>query len=172
MWSFDTFFKEVTNILSKNVVHVFYMNRTASIEVYINDDETFCELKEQIKQHTDVQPDSQILILNSADMEETFGLDTLVKDLPPTTDLKPIFLYHIGYFSVTPTELMSQLPEFPTFSNTVSVENDASLSKLGCSVGHEYKRRIEAYARIEHVMKIGTEQFCEMLHHTISKLIE
>lgn len=33
MWSFDRFFKEVTNILSKKVLHVFYVNRTSSIEV-------------------------------------------------------------------------------------------------------------------------------------------
>lgn len=33
MWSFERFFKEVTLILSKRVLHVFYMNNTSSIEV-------------------------------------------------------------------------------------------------------------------------------------------
>lgn len=33
MWSFDRFFKEVTNILSKRVLHVFHINRASSIEV-------------------------------------------------------------------------------------------------------------------------------------------
>lgn len=93
MWSFDRFFKEVTNILSKNVVHVFYMNCAASIEVYMNHDEPFFNLKEHIKLQTEVQPENQILIVNNADMEETFDSNTLVKNFPPTTDTKPVFLY-------------------------------------------------------------------------------
>lgn len=33
MWSFDRFFKEVTNILNKRILHVFYINRSQSIQV-------------------------------------------------------------------------------------------------------------------------------------------
>lgn len=171
MWSFDRFFKEVTNILSKKVVHVFYMNRASSIEVYMNDDEPFFNLKEHIKLQTDVQPESQILILNNADMEEKVGSNTLVKGFPPTTDIAPVFLYSIDNNNVTlPAEL--DLPKFPTFPNAVSVENDASLSKMSCSVGHECKRRIETFARMDQLMKVSVEQFIEVLRDTISKLLE
>ncbi|XP_031623929.1 serine/threonine-protein kinase TBK1 [Contarinia nasturtii] len=171
MWSFDRFFKEVTNILSKKVLHVFYMNRTSSIEIYMNDDEPFFNLKEHIKLQTDVQPESQILIMNNQDMEEKVGTNSLVKGFPPTTELTPIFLYSVDNNNVTiGSEL--DLPKFPTFPNAVSVENDASLSKMGCSVGHECKRRIEMYSRMDQLMKYSVEQFIVVLRDTISKLLE
>lgn len=137
----------------------------------MNDDEPFFNLKEHIKLQTDVMPESQILILNSQDMEEKVGTNSLVKGFPQTTALDPIFLYSIDNNNVTiPNEL--DLPKFPNFPNTVSVENDASLSKMACSVGHECKRRIEMYSRMDQLMKKSVEQFIEVLRDTISKLLE
>lgn len=171
MWSFDRFFKEVTNILSKRVLHVFYMNRSALIEVYMNEDEPYFNIKEHIKLQTDVQPESQILILNNQDMEEKMDTSSLVKGFPSTNAKSPIFLFSIDNNNVTiPPEL--DLPKFPTFSNAVSVESDASLSKMGCSVGHECKRRIEMYSRMDELMKLSVQQFISVLRETISKLLE
>lgn len=137
----------------------------------MNEDEPYFNLKEHIKVQTDVMPESQILILNSLDLEEKIGSNSLVKGFPPTTDSHPIFLYSVDNNNVTiPSEL--DLPKFPTFPNAVSVENDASLSKMGCSVGHECKRRIEMYGRMDALMKLSVEQFIEVLRDTISKLLE
>lgn len=137
----------------------------------MNEDEPFFNIKEHIKLQTDVQPESQILILNSQDMEEKVGSNTFVKGFPPTTELNPIFLYSIDNNNVTiPPEL--DLPKFPTFPNAVSVENDASLSKMGCSVGHECKRRIEMYSRMDQLMKSSVEQFIEVLRATITQLLQ
>lgn len=137
----------------------------------MNEEEPFFNIKEHIKLQTDVQPESQILILNSQDMEEKVGANTFVKGFPPTSELCPIFLYSIDNNNVTiPTEL--DLPKFPTFPNAVSVENDASLSKMGCSVGHECKRRIEMYSRMDQLMKSSVEQFIDVLRSTISQLLQ
>lgn len=137
----------------------------------MNEDEPFFNLKEHIKLQTDVQPESQILIMNNQEMEEKVGTNSLVKGFPPTNELAPIFLYSIDNNNVTiPSEM--DLPKFPTFPTAVSVENDASLSKMGCSVGHECKRRIEMYSRMDQLMKLSVEQFIDVLRDTISKLIE
>lgn len=137
----------------------------------MNDDEPFFNLREHIKLQTDVMPESQILIMNNQDMEEKVGTNSLVKGFPPTTATTPIFLYSIDNNNVTiPAEL--DMPKFPTFPNAVSVENDASLSKMGCSVGHEWKRRIEMYSRMDQLMKYSVEQFIAVLRDTISKLSE
>lgn len=137
----------------------------------MNEDEPFFNLKEHIKLQTDVQPESQILIMNNQEMEEKVGTNSLVKGFPPTSELAPIFLYSIDNNNVTiPSEM--DLPKFPTFPTAVSVENDASLSKMGCSVGHECKRRIEMYSRMDQLMKLSVEQFIDVLRDTISKLIE
>lgn len=137
----------------------------------MNEDETFFNLKEHIKVQTDVQPESQILIFGNQHLETKVGTNSLVKGYPPTTTESPIFLYSIDNNNVTiPHEL--DLPKFPTFPNAVSVENDASLSKLACSVGHECKRRIEMYSCMDQLMKESVEQFIVVLRETITKLTE
>lgn len=137
----------------------------------MNEDEPFFNLKEHIKLQSDVQPESQILILNNQDMEEKVGSNSLVKGFPPTSDKAPIFLYSIDNNNVTVCS-ESDMPKFPTFPNAVSVENDASLSKMACSVGHECKRRIEMYSHMDELMKLSVEQFIVVLRDTISKLLE
>ena len=171
MWSFDRFFKEVTKILSKRVLHVFHINRTASIEVYMNEDDTIFSLKEHIQLQTDVQPESQILLLEIQHLEARVGTNSLVKGYPTTDAESPIFLYSGDNNNVTlPEEL--ELPKFPTFPNAISVENDASLAKVACSVGHECKRRLECYSRKDRLMKAAVESFILMLIETLTKLSE
>lgn len=171
MWSFDRFFKEVLTILSKRVLHVFYINRSMSIEVYIEHDAQLDQVKEHITLQTDVLPESQILLLGNDHIEAKVGAQSLVKGYPPTEAESPIFLYSADNNNVTiPAEL--ELPKFPTFPNTVSVENDASLAKVACSVGHECKRRVESYSRIDLLMKAGVQQFIELLRANLCKLLE
>lgn len=141
------------------------------LKVYMNEDEPLFNFKEYIKLQTDVQPESQILLLDNQHLEDKVGINTLVKGYPPTSAENPIFLYSIDNNNVTiPVEL--ELPKFPTFPNSVSVENDASLAKVGCSVGHECKRRVETYSRMDLLMKNSVEQFIVMLKNTLTKLIE
>lgn len=171
MWSFDRFFKEVLNILNKKIIHVFYINQTSSIEVYTDMNEPLFNVKEHIKLQTDVKTESQILLLDNEHLEDKVGANSHVSSYPPTTAENPIFLYSTDNNNVTvPAEL--ELPKFPTFPNSVSVENDASLAKVGCSVGHECKRRIETYSKMDHLMKLGVQQFIEMLRTTLVKLLE
>lgn len=137
----------------------------------MNEDEPLFNLKEHIKVQTKVEPESQILILNNQYLEAKVGTNSLVKGYPTTCTVAPILLYSIENNNVTvPAEL--EVPKFPTFPNAVVVENDASLSKMGCSVGHEYKRRIEHYSRIDLLMKSSVEQFIEVSRDTITKLDE
>lgn len=104
-------------------------------------------------------------------MEAKVGAQSLAKGYPETTTETPIFLYSTDNNNVTvPAEL--DLPKFPTFPNSVSVENDASLAKVACSVGHECKRRVETYSRIDLLMKAAVEQFGEMLRTNLGKLLE
>lgn len=137
----------------------------------MDEEDTLFNFKEHIKLQSDVQPESQILLLASDHFEATVGANTLVKGYPTTDSDRPIFLYSTDNNNVVlPPEL--ELPKFPTFPNTVSVENDASLAKVACSVGHECKRRIESYSKMDHLMKSGIAQFTNILKTTLTKLLE
>jgi len=41
-----------------------------------------------------------------------------------------------------------EVVKFPVFQNVISVENDASLGKLACSVGYVCKRRINKLSMV------------------------
>ncbi|GAB0093300.1 serine/threonine-protein kinase TBK1 [Sergentomyia squamirostris] len=171
MWSFDRFFAEVTNILSKRVLHVFYMNKVSSIKIFMNMDEPLFNLKEHIRLQTEVRSESQLLLLDNQCLEDRVGAETSVRGYPETSSEDPIFMLSIDNNNVTlPAE--TEQPKFPTFPNTVSVENDASMAKMSCSVGHDAKRRTEMYSVMDRLIKSGVRQFITMLKNCLTKLLD
>ncbi|XP_068150621.1 serine/threonine-protein kinase TBK1 [Drosophila tropicalis] len=170
-WSFDRFFQEVTLILRKRVIHVFYMNRTSSVEVFLEPDEQIDNFRERIFVQTEVPLEKQILLFNNEHLEKKVTPRTIVKAFPTTTTEQPIFLYSNDDNNVQlPNQL--DLPKFPVFPPNVSVENDASLAKQACSVGHECKRRVDIFTTMDILIKKGVEQFIEMLITTIGLLLK
>jgi TANK-binding kinase 1 len=171
MWSFERFFWEVTNILNKKVLHLFYMNRGSSIEIFMDPDEPLFHFKEHVNLQSDVNPDNQLLLFDEEHLEEKVGSITAVRGYPPTSIFQPIMLFSIENNNVSlPKEL--DLPKFPSFPAGVSVENDASLAKVSCSVGHECKRRVENFSRIDKLIQSGIERFIGLLKVTLNKLSE
>lgn len=86
-WSFDRFFQEVTLILRKRVIHVFFMNRTSSIEVFLEPEEQIDNFRERIFLQTEVPLEKQILLFNNEHLEmkitprtigETYYIDFLI----------------------------------------------------------------------------------------------
>lgn len=75
-----------------------------------------------------------------------------------------------NYNVILPTEW--DLPKFPTFPNGISVENDASLAKVACSVGHECKRRVENLSLLDTLMNKSVHQFSGFLAGFLVKLLK
>uniref|UniRef100_W8BFK6 Serine/threonine-protein kinase TBK1 n=1 Tax=Ceratitis capitata TaxID=7213 RepID=W8BFK6_CERCA len=170
-WSFDRFFQEVTLILRKIVLHVFFTNRTTSVEVYLEPDEQIDNFRDRIYLQTEVPIEKQILLFNNEHLESRVMSSSISKAFPTTTAESPIFLYSNDDNNVQlPQQL--ELPKFPVFPTNVSVENDASLAKAACSVGHECKRRIDTFTSMDMLMKRGVEQFIAMLITTITLLLK
>uniref|UniRef100_A0A034VTA3 Serine/threonine-protein kinase TBK1 n=1 Tax=Bactrocera dorsalis TaxID=27457 RepID=A0A034VTA3_BACDO len=170
-WSFDRFFQEVTLILRKFVLHVFFTNRTTSVEVYLEPDEQIDNFRERVFLQTEVPIEKQILLFNNEHLERKVTSSSISKAFPKTTAENPIFLYSNDDNNVQlPQQL--ELPKFPVFPTNVSVENDASLAKAACSVGHECKRRIDTFTSMDILMKRSVEQFIAMLITTITLLLK
>ncbi|XP_017859130.1 PREDICTED: serine/threonine-protein kinase TBK1 [Drosophila arizonae] len=170
-WSFDRFFQEVTLILRKRVIHVFFTNRTTSVEVFLEPNEQIDNFRERIFLQTEVPVEKQILLFNNEHLEKKISPRTIAKAFPITTTEHPIFLYSNDDNNVQlPQQL--ELPKFPVFPPNVSVENDASLAKAACSVGHECKRRVDIFTTMDILIKKAVEQFIEMLITTITLLLK
>ncbi|KAL1396039.1 hypothetical protein pipiens_010802 [Culex pipiens pipiens] len=171
MWSFDRFFYEVQHILNKKMLHIFYANRANAIEVYMDPEETFFNLKEHIFVQTEVPHSSQLLLMESELFELRVGANSSARGYSATVADDPLMLFNIENNNVTlPAEL--DLPKFPSFPSGVSVENDASLAKVACSVGHECKRRVEVFSMLDTLMTKAVEQFAGLLKNLLVKLLE
>ena len=171
MWSFERFFWEVQNILNKKVLFLFYMNRASSVEIFMDPDEPLFHFKEHVNLQTDVNADNQLLLYEEEHLEERVGANTAVRGYPETSIFNPIMLFSIENNNVSlPKEL--ELPKFPSFPTGVSVENDASLAKVACSVGHECKRRVENYSKMDKLIQKGIERLIGMLKVTLNKLLD
>ncbi|KAM8715635.1 hypothetical protein ACLKA7_002652 [Drosophila subpalustris] len=170
-WSFDRFFQEVTLILRKRVIHVFFTNRTSSVEVFLEPEEQIDNFRERIFLQTEVPLEKQILLFNNEHLEKRVTPRTIAKAFPSTSIEQPIFLYSNDDNNVQLPQQM-ELPKFPVFPPNVSVENDASLAKAACSVGHECKRRVDIFTTMDILIKKGVEQFIEMLITTITLLLK
>ncbi|KAF9422397.1 hypothetical protein HW555_001987 [Spodoptera exigua] len=143
IWTFEKFFYEVQITTSTTPVHVFHVNKAASIKVFLKPDEKFEHLQTYICEQTSVVAESQILLYKDQLIHTVIDDNTLGKEYPETTAEEPLILFNKNNNNVSMAP-EPEVPKFPVFPNIVSVENDASQAKTACSVGHVIKRRVEA----------------------------
>ena len=72
---------------------------------------------------------------------------TNARGFPKTSESAPIFLFSKENNNVMAND-SNDVPKFPVFQNVISVENDASLGKLACSIGHACKRQVNRIAMV------------------------
>ncbi|KAJ8718229.1 hypothetical protein PYW07_006159 [Mythimna separata] len=143
IWTFDRFFSEVQVTTSTTPVHVFHVNKAASIKVFLKPDEKYEHLQTYICEQTSVVAESQILLYRDKLMLSVVDDNTLGSEYPETSAEEPLLLFNKNNNNVSMAP-EPDIPKFPVFPNIVSVENDASQAKTACSVGHVIKRRVEA----------------------------
>lgn len=169
IWTFEKFFSEVTGILSRKVIHVFHINRAQSLKIYLHPDATYEEFQCLVLEQTDVSPNNQILLHKDNILLSEIEDSTPGKGYPQTEDDEPIMLFSKENNNVT---LMPEpeMPKFPTFSNLISVESDASLAKSACSVGHVCKRRIEKLSRCSRLIHLCVNNFTSLVCKDLQKV--
>ncbi|XP_045777800.1 serine/threonine-protein kinase TBK1 [Maniola jurtina] len=142
IWTFDRFFSEVQMVTSTKPVHIFHVNKAASLKVFLKPEEKYEHLQTYICEQTSVVAESQILLYRDTLLLTEIDDNTLGKNYPDTTAEVPLMLFNKNNNNVSMTP-EPEIPKFPVFPNIVSVENDASQAKTACSVGHVVKRRVE-----------------------------
>lgn len=171
VWSFDRFFSEVTDILSRKLLHIYHLNRSQSIRVYLHPEGTYVEVQSLIRDQTDVAPISQILLLKDRPLLDVVDENTPGRGYPKIDEKCPIMLLSKDNNNVIPAP-ENPLPDFPTFPNHVSVETDASLAKVACSVGHECKRRIGKLAQTSCINNLCVEVMSTVVSKDLERVLE
>jgi TANK-binding kinase 1 len=63
MWTFDKFFSEVTKILSKKKLHIFYMTKLTEHRIYLDKEENLEQFQLLLAQQCEVAPEHQVTII-------------------------------------------------------------------------------------------------------------
>lgn len=63
IWSFERFFTEVQNTLSRKVLYVFNVNRANLIKVFLHQNDQYEQFQQHVCEQTDVNANNQILLL-------------------------------------------------------------------------------------------------------------
>lgn len=171
MWTFDKFFSEVTRILSKKKIHIYYMTKLTEHRIYLDKEERLEQFQVLLTQQTEVAPENQILIFDKMMIDHYVDDKTPGTSFPDTARLNPVILFSKENNNVA-LGIDKELPPFPTLPNLVSVENDATLAKSACAVGYAYQRKIEAYGHCSEVVAKAVKMLSEVIIIQLEKLQE
>ncbi|RZF49044.1 hypothetical protein LSTR_LSTR017591 [Laodelphax striatellus] len=142
IWTFDKFFTEVTKALTRKPVHVYHINKAQSVRIYVHPDDVYSDFQALVHEQTEITAENQIILFKDTHLISLVGEGNPSRTYPQTELGCPMLLFSKENNNVV-IVADSELPKFPSFPNNVSVENDATLAKTACSVGHVCKRRIE-----------------------------
>ncbi|EEB15763.1 serine/threonine-protein kinase TBK1, putative [Pediculus humanus corporis] len=170
IWNFERFFNEVTNILSRKLIHIFHVNNLQMIRVYLHPEETYDELQNLLTEQTDITPQNQILLLKEKPLLSIVEETTLGKGYPKFDEMEPIMLFSKENNNVN-VILENDGPKFPSFQNTISVESDASLGKVACSVGHVCKRKIEKISKASKFCHNCVQSFTTAISNDLDRVV-
>ncbi|XP_054012334.1 serine/threonine-protein kinase TBK1 [Hylaeus anthracinus] len=171
IWSFEKFFAEVTDILSRKRVHIFNVHKGSVIKVFLHPEEKLMALQVHIQNQTGIAPDAQILLCGDTFLTNIIEESTPGKGYPNTSQDKPLMLFSKENNNVI-LPVDAELPKFPVFANLVSVENDASQAKVACSVGYVYKRRIDKLVLCSKLSRDAIEAFSGLVSTELTRLLE
>ncbi|RXG71378.1 Serine/threonine-protein kinase TBK1 [Armadillidium vulgare] len=175
MWNFDEFFSEVTKLLSKRVVHLFFVNRVQPLIIYMDPEQNFSlqhlqNLQHLVYEQTDVDPTHQLLLFDNKFYSDLVDESKPGKTIPTTTPTFPVVLFSKQEDDVT--LLLPKVPalKFPVFPNMVSVDHDAAVGKSICSIGYAVKRRIEYFCKCIRLIEHSVFIFVEVIVHQLKML--
>uniref|UniRef100_A0A1B6LYB1 Protein kinase domain-containing protein n=1 Tax=Graphocephala atropunctata TaxID=36148 RepID=A0A1B6LYB1_9HEMI len=171
IWSFDRFFTEVTNILNRKLMHVYNVNKIQSIRIYLHPEDTYDEFQLQILEQSDVPVDNQILLLKDSHFYGIVKRSTPGRMYPHTEEIEPIYLLSNDLNSNVAFIPERDIPKFPEFPSQVNVENDASLAKTACSVGHVCKRRVERYSKCSQLTHNCVQMFNVVVSNELTSVL-
>lgn len=169
IWTFDKFFNEVTDMLSRKAIKVFHVNKASLIKVYIHPDEKYDQLQSYLTEQTGIASENQILLIKQNMFSDLVEDSARAAGYPVTTEEEPLVLFSKENNNVE-NDPELELPKFSEFQNPVSVDSDASKAKDACSLGYVCKRRIEKAALHCTLITYSVENFSLYITSELKKL--
>lgn len=129
MWTFEKFFSEVTRILSKKKLHIFYINKLTELRIYLDKEEKLENFQLLLSEQTEVEPPHQILLLHSNFLTHSVDASMPGTSFPDTSLSDPIILCSKDNNNIA-LGIDKEVPAFPALPNLVSVEMTRPLPRV------------------------------------------
>ncbi|XP_028982689.1 inhibitor of nuclear factor kappa-B kinase subunit epsilon [Diachasma alloeum] len=150
IWSFDRFFSQVTDILSRKAFHLFNMHTMQSIVIYLQPDDKFHTLRAAVQEQTDVSPSSQVILLGESPISLLIEESTPARGYPLSkiSAESPLTLYSRDNNNVVPP--IVPIPETSNISPSSGQGTDASQTSVTSSLSSaSTSDKLRSYAGIE-----------------------
>ncbi|XP_054168825.1 serine/threonine-protein kinase TBK1-like [Oppia nitens] len=191
MWSFDKFFKSVTNILTFKTIHIFYANNLSLHCLYCYPNEKLIEIKTRLETMVKLGTGSQLMIWNKKQISD----DLTVNDFQTSAD-KPIFLLNSDSTKIRATypstiqtsssssssssTLTSAITtsattahKFPDIINTsTNCETDAQMAKLCASMAYSIQRCVDKSALNHRLANETPTNIMSLIENNVKRLTE
>ncbi|KAG1660321.1 Serine/threonine-protein kinase TBK1 [Nymphon striatum] len=142
MWGFTKFFSKVTELVSKKIIEVIFVNDMIPLRLFLDENYLLKDLQAELKSQTGIIPSNQLLLFDNRCLNES-TFEELNHTLYTSID-NPLILLDRNKSSIDDRLSSTLLVKFPIFPSTVSsVENDAALGKISCSVAYAVQRLIQ-----------------------------
>ncbi|XP_078309872.1 inhibitor of nuclear factor kappa-B kinase subunit epsilon-like [Crassostrea virginica] len=169
--TFDRFFQEVGNILSKKVLYAFCPITWSNMRIYVSKNTKLSRLQELVAEQCEVAAVNQILVLDGELLEQSVDSLATVDEYPKSITLhNPIYVFLKSYpdHRYFPNCIY---PEFPRFGSSVHVSNDYQLSKLCCTVMAFHLRLVRQYHHKLQLLQKSIQAYIHELHQEIAHLV-
>ncbi|XP_076033468.1 I-kappaB kinase epsilon isoform X2 [Oratosquilla oratoria] len=170
MWNFEKFFQEVTALLNRKVLHLFFVNKVQPLTIYMESNHKYEELQCLVCEQTDMSPVDQLVLYDNKHFTEIIDKDLEGRSYPSTTPHTPLVLFCKQNDDVTLTLPEVPAVKFTNFPASVSVEHDAATGKAFCSVGHAIKRKIDYYTKCVQLIEYSVLMFIEVIVNQLKSL--
>lgn len=151
IWSFDKFFKETEEILSRRLVHVFFVNHPTLLKLYLPSERNLENLQEQLlNEGINFAQKTHVVLHKSTVLDNDC--------IPPTTEDNPLFLIHKedNHVLVNNIEIPSNAV---SFTMPPKRDEDMKQAKQACCQAFVIKREIEKLLSSAQLIEKFTKQF-------------
>lgn len=135
IWNFEKFFTETEQILSRKLVHVFFVNQPLLLKSYLPSDGNLANLQEELfNEGIYFSQNTHVIIHKSTVVDNDY--------LPPTTEKSPLFLIQKEDNHVLVNNIENSFNAIP-FTMPPKRDDDMRQAKQACCQAFEINREIE-----------------------------
>ncbi|CAK8681356.1 unnamed protein product [Clavelina lepadiformis] len=167
IWTFERYFTEVENILTKTVIDVFSFPSAMSHKVYISPEKTLVSFQEHVAELTDIRSSRQLMLYEGGQLEiEAF---IPVRDYPATGPENPIILFSTDVSDFQPIPIPHTCKP-PKVKSSLSLENDSSLAKVCSSTLFDIRKSVKYLLLVQTLIRLGVKWFVSYLKSRVMKV--